>query len=142
MQLASEHSADTRPKGSEYKEPTWSISSGADSDQRNPEDGLESLLPVYVVTQTSGGLVMYQWGPKREHCSAHGSGVVDKHTSLGSLTRSSNNHVSRLSMFIGRNQISVSYDSLFFTVLDTCICKGQSHFPLAFASKTKQTKAL
>ena len=47
MELASEHRADTRPKGSEHKELMWSTSSGADSDQRNSEDGLESLFPVY-----------------------------------------------------------------------------------------------
>ena len=129
-------------RGLNIREPTWAIAIGADFGQRIPEDGLESLLPVHVVLHTSGSLVMSWWRPKRGHCSSHGSGVVDKHTSLGSLTRSSNNHVSRLSMFIGRNQISVSYDSLFFTVLDTCICKVQSHFPLAFTSKTKQTTAL
>ena len=118
MQLASEHRTDTRPKGSEYKEPMWSTSSGADSDQRNPEDGLESLLSVYVVTYTSGSLVMYQWGPKREHCSAHGSGDLDKGTSLVSLTSPSNIHVFRcsgLNVFIGRKHIFVikRYQSIF-----------------------------
>lgn len=45
---------------------------------RNPEDGPESLLPVYVVMHISGGLVTAQWGPKRGHCSAHGSGQTYK----------------------------------------------------------------
>ena len=59
----------------------WAISSGADYGQSNPEDGFESLVPVYVGMHTSGGLVMCQWGPKREHCSAHGAGDLDKGTS-------------------------------------------------------------
>ena len=125
-------------RGLNLRELKWAISSGVIVVSRNPEAGLESLLTVFMV--------MAQWGPKRGHCRTRGSGVLDKHTSLVSLTRSSSNHVSRcskLSMFIGLYIcINKLFNNLFFKVLDICTHKLQSHFALTFASKTKQTTAL
>lgn len=86
-----------------------------------------------------------QWGPKRGHHSAHGPGVLDKHTSLVSLTGSSNIHMSwcpGFNVFLGRNHMTVNYLTICFSVLGTCTHTVQSHFTLTFASKTKQITAL
>lgn len=131
-------------RGLNVRELKWAISSGADHGQQKSR-GWTSLLPVYVVMHTSGGLVVAQWGPKKGHCSAHGPGVLDKHSSLVSLTGSSNICMSRcpgLNVFIGRNHMSTNYLTICFSVLGTCTHTVQSRFTLTFASKTKRTTAL
>lgn len=72
MQIASKLTPGLR--GLNVRELKWAISSGTDDGQQKSR-GWTSLLPVYVVMHTPGGLVVAQWG----HSS--GDGPVSSTTS-------------------------------------------------------------